>query len=219
MTRWSPWLIRVLIVVVALALLDCGQSRRRSRRKTVTRPVPTATPKPVRTRKPAPTRTPAPTRDAAREPLTQLVTEGTSARDAASLKLADRARQELDGGTTEGAFELLDTAIKNSPRLAPPYVLRARAYLAEGATDPARSDLDKAASLPAPTAWVAEAAAVRGSLFEMEGNRSEALAAYRRALRIYPANRTAREALKRLTGSTDAAPAPPATRAPAPSMR
>lgn len=209
MTRWSPWLVRLMVVLLALTLLDCGQTRRRTRRKVVARPAPTATPKPakkpVAARK-APARTPAPMHDITRDPLTRLVTASTSARDAASLKLAERARQELDGGTTEEAFELLDTAIENSPRLAPAYVLRARAYLAQGATAQARSDLDKAASLPAPTAWVAEAAAVRGTMFELEGNRNEAIAAYRRALRIYPANQTARDALKRLTGTSGDAP-------------
>lgn len=208
MTRWSPWLVRLMVVLLAIALLDCGQTRRRSRRRAVARPAPTATPKAVKkpaTRK-APARKPAPTHDITRDPLTRLVTASTSARDAASIKLAERARQELDSGTTEEAFELLDTAIENSPRLAPAYVLRARAYLAQGATVQARSDLDKAASLPAPTAWVAEAAAVRGTMFELEGNRSEALAAYRRALRIYPANQTARDALKRLTAAPVDAP-------------
>ena len=198
-------LVGVLVVVLALLLVDCTPQKRRTRRKPEASPVAKATPRPVRTRAPAPTpaRTPAPERDTTRDPLTRMVTANTSARDASSLKLAERARSELDGGTTEKAFELLDVAIEASPRLAPPYVLRARAYLAEGNPDAARADIDKAAALPAPTAWVAETAAVRGAIFEVEGNRSEALAAYRRALRIYPANQTAREALRRLTASPE----------------
>ncbi|HEY8517757.1 MAG TPA: tetratricopeptide repeat protein [Candidatus Binatia bacterium] len=202
----SRWLVRLLILIVAISLIDCAP-RKRVRRKMVTRPTPTATPRPDKKR-PAPTPTRAP-RDITRDPLTRLITESTPSRDVSALRLAERAREELDEGTTDSAFELLDTAIKNAPTLQPPYVLRARAYLAEGATQQARSDLDKAASLPAPTAWVAEAAAVRGMMFELEGNRSEAIAAYRRALRIFPGNVRAREALKRLTGSTSGGGGPP----------
>ncbi len=203
-TARSRWMVRALVVVLALALVDCTPQKRRTRRKPEATPVPSVTPRPGKTRAPAPTptRTAAPERDTTREPLTRMVTVNTSSRDAASLKLADRARAELDSGTTDEAVELLDTAIDASPKLAPPYVLRARAFLAEGNTDAARADLDKAAALPAPTAWVAETAAVRGAVFEAEGNRTEAIAAYRRALRISPANITAKEALKRLTEST-----------------
>lgn len=205
MTGARRGFVGVLVVVLALALVDCTPQKRKTRRKPEASPAPQVTPRPARTRAPAPTpsRTPAPERDTTREPLTRMVTANTSARDASSLKLADRARAELDGGTTDSAFELLDTAIEASPKLAPPYVLRARAFLAEGNTDAARADLDKAAALPAPTAWVAETAALRGAVFEAEGNRTEAIAAYRRALRISPANQTAREALKRLTASDE----------------
>ena len=205
MTGTSRGLAGVLVVVLALVLVDCAPQKRRTRPKPEASPAPSVTPRPGRTRAPSPTptRTPASERDMTREPLTRMVTVNTTARDASSLKLADRARSELDGGTTEKAFELLDAAIEGSPKLAPPYVLRARAFLAEGNAEAAREDLDKAAALPAPTAWVGETAAVRGAVFEAEGNRTEAIAAYRRALRIYPANQTAREALKRLTASDE----------------
>jgi len=203
-SRASRAWVGALVVVLALALVDCTPQKRRTRRKPEATAVPSVTPRPARTRVPAPSpsRTPAPVRDTTRDPLTSMVTVNTSSRDASSLKLADRARAELDVGTTDEAFELLDTAIEASPRLAPPYVLRARAFLAEGNTQAAREDLDKAAALPAPTAWVAETAALRGAVFEAEGNRTEAIAAYRRALRISPANATAKEALKRLTEGT-----------------
>ncbi|MEW6270293.1 MAG: hypothetical protein AB1689_13460, partial [Thermodesulfobacteriota bacterium] len=170
-------------------------------------PPPPPTPRPAKKRPPTPSPTRAPARDITREPLTRLIDGSTPPRDAAALKLAERAREELNEGTTENAFELLDTAIKNAPNVQPPYVLRARAYLAEGATTQARADLDKAAAISAPAPWVAEAAAVRGMMFELEGNRTEALAAYRRALRIFPGNVRARDALKRLT-ATDASREP-----------
>lgn len=190
-------LVGLLVVVLAFTTFDCTVHRH-SRYRPEPEPTPSPTPRPRRPR-PQPTHSPAPERDTTRDPLTRLVNEKTTAREEAALKLAERARAELNGGTTEKAFELLDTAIETAPRLSPPYVLRARAFLAEGNTQSALADLDKAAALPAPPDWVAEAAATRGSVFEVEGNRAEAVTAYRRALRIFPGNQTAAEALKRLT--------------------
>lgn len=196
MTRSPRWLHGVLAILLALVLVDCTPERRTKRRPEPT-PAPSVTPRP-KGKGPAATRTPMPERDTTRDPLTRLVTETTSSRDAAALKLGDRARVELDSGTTDEAFQLLDTAIESAPKLQPLYVLRAKAFLAEGNADMARADLERAAALPAPTPWIAEAAAMRGAAFELQGNRSEAIAAYRRALKIFPGNVTAKEALKRL---------------------
>lgn len=198
----SRWLVGVLVVVLAFVVVDCTP-RKRSRRKPEETPAPRVTPRRTRTPLPTPSRTPVPERDTTREPLSRMITDNTTARDASSLKLADRARAELDSGTTDKAFELLDAAIQASPKLAPPYVLRARAFLAEGNTEAARADIDKAAALPAPTAWVAEIAAVRGSIFEVEGKTTEAISAYRRALRIFPGNQTAKDALRRLNAASE----------------
>lgn len=204
MASTSRWLIGTLVVVLAFTFADCGVQRR-SRHRPEPTPEPSATPRPARTRAPlpTPTRSGVPERDTTRDPLMRMVNDSTTARDESALKLADRARAELNSGTTDKAFELLDSAIETSPKLAPPYVLRARAFLAEGNAQSARADIDKAAALPAPTAWVAETAAMRGAIFEVEGNRTEALSAYRRALRIFPGNQTANEALKRLTASPE----------------
>ena len=196
MTRSPRWLHGLLAIVLALALVDCTPERRTKRRPVPT-PAPSATPRP-KGKGPSATRTPIPDRDTTRDPLTRLVTDNTSSRDAAALKLGDRARVELDSGTTDEAFQLLDTAIESAPKLQPLYVLRAKAFLAEGNADMARADLERAAALPAPTPWIAEAAAMRGAAFEVQGNRTEAIAAYRRALKIFPGNLTAKDALKRL---------------------
>ena len=203
MTRSPRWLVGALVILLALTLVDCAP-RRRSKRRPEPTPAPSVTPRPKAKRPlPTPSRTPVPERDTTREPLARLVTKGTSSRDAAALKLGDRARTELESGTTDEAFQLLDTAIESSPKLQPLYVLRARAYLAEGNAEMARADLDRAAALPAPTAWVAEAAAMRGAVFEVQGNKTEAIAAYRRALKIFPGNLTAKDALKRLDPETE----------------
>lgn len=196
MSRSSHWLHGLLGILLALVLVDCTPERRTKRRPEPT-PAPSATPR-AKGKGPVPSRTPMPERDTTRDPLTRLVTDTTSSRDAAALKLGDRARVELDSGTTDEAFQLLDGAIEAAPKLQPLYVLRAKAFLAEGNADMARADLERAAALPAPTPWIAEAAAMRGAAFELQGNKTEAIAAYRRALKIFPGNLTARDALKRL---------------------
>jgi tetratricopeptide (TPR) repeat protein len=196
MTGSPRWLSGVLAILLALVLVDCAPERRTKRRPAPT-PAPSVTPRP-KSKGPAPSRTPMPERDTTRDPLTRLVTDNTSSRDAAALKLGDRARVELDSGTTDEAFQLLDTAIESAPKLQPLYLLRAKAFLAEGNADMARADLERAAALPAPTPWIAEAAAMRGAAFEVQGNKTEAIAAYRRALKIFPGNLTAKDALKRL---------------------
>ncbi|MBM4266691.1 MAG: tetratricopeptide repeat protein [Deltaproteobacteria bacterium] len=136
--------------------------------------------------------------DVTRESLTARITVETPKSEAMALRLAQRAREELDGGTTTQAIELLDEAIKDSPATIPPYVIRAQAYLAEGSIDRARADLEKAARRDPSAPWLAEVVALNGELLEIEGNQDGAIAAYRRALRISSANQTAREALRRL---------------------
>ena len=78
MIRSPRWLVGVLVVVLALAFVDCTPKKRRARRKADV-PSATVTPRPARSKAPAPTRTPKPARDTSRDPLTNLVTANTSA--------------------------------------------------------------------------------------------------------------------------------------------
>jgi hypothetical protein len=164
--------------------------------------------------KPAPTPRPTPTADrlgeplvapsaavgdVTRNPLEEMIGPRTPPRIAEALRMGDRARKELEAGTTVRAFELLDTALNMEPQVMELYVIRAHAFLAEGSASPARADLERAAALRPDRAWLAEIVAANGACFEVEGQTDEALASYRRALRLYPANETAREALQRLS--------------------
>lgn len=137
--------------------------------------------------------------DITREPLTNLITIHTDEDEAMALRFTEKARQELDNGTTTHAFELLDAAVARAPESVPPYVIRAQALLAEGSGTQARSDLKRAVDLEPNTPWLAEVVAVNGAILELEGNNDSAIAAYRRALQISAANVTAREALHRLS--------------------
>lgn len=143
---------------------------------------------------------PMPSRDTTSEPFTQGIGEGTSSQTARALETAERARIELQSGTTAHAIELSDDAIRISPRTIPAYVVRARAHLAEGETDLARADLAQASKLSPDRAWLAEIVAVTGTTYEADGKKEEALAAYGRAVLIFPGNKTARAGLRRLAG-------------------
>lgn len=115
-----------------------------------------------------------------------------------ALEMGELARLELEAGTTVRAFDLLDAAIRREPGLVELYVVRAHAHLAEGSAELARADLRRASELAPDTPWLAEIIAAGGAADEIEGRTDGALAAYRRALRLYPANQTARAALRRL---------------------
>jgi len=133
-----------------------------------------------------------------REPLTRLIDECTPDDAASALQLAERARGELDRGTTDRAVDLLERAIRIAPRSVPPYVLLARVDLADGQPERARGHLSRAAALSPDPVWLAEIVALNGVSYEAEGNNDAAIAAYTHALQIFPANRTAGEALGRL---------------------
>lgn len=168
---------------------------------------------PARHRTPAPLRTPAPrppqrlgepraapAPDRTREPFSARIGRTTPARTRAAFRLADRARRELESGTTAAALDLIDRAIDLLPNTAAFYVVRAQAHVAEGSAAAARSDLERAAALHPSPPWLAEAVATNGAIEESAGHLGAAQAAYRRALQIDPANRSARRALRRLAG-------------------
>lgn len=162
-------------------------------------PLPTTAPSPAPVhRLPEPDAALLPATDPTRKPLAGALGGFVTPREEEALRMGDRAQHELVAGTTVRAFELLDTAIEMEPALMPLYVVRAHAFLAEGSPEQARADLERAVRLEPDAAWLAEIIAVTGAAFEMEGRVDAALAAYRRALRVFPANQTAREALQRL---------------------
>ena len=137
-------------------------------------------------------------RDRTRDPLAWSIHGGTTPSQAAAMRLVDRARGELEAGTAGRAFELLDEAVRADPNCVPAYLTRAQASLLVGSTGEARRDLQAAVLLEPKGAWLAELVAVNGEVYEVEGDQDSAIASYRRALGIYPANRTARVALSRL---------------------
>jgi hypothetical protein len=200
-------------ILVATQWAACAPPPSRTARgPEVETPTPTRTPPPRTKRRPRPTlsatpgpspipiRTaqPPPLADVTREPLTRGIAAATPTTTARSLETAERARIELQHGTTGRAIELADEALRLAPT-APALVVRARALLAEGSPELARADLDRAAKLSPNPAWRAEIVAVTGATREAEGNLDAALTAYRQAVVIFPANQTARDGLRRLS--------------------
>ncbi len=137
--------------------------------------------------------------DVTRAPLTDRITPETDADEVTALRLAEKARGELDEGTTTQAFLLLEAAIDHAPDAVEPYVIRAQAHLIEGSASAARDDLQKAVDREPTPAWLAETVAIQGATFELEGDLDSATTLYRRSLSISSANVTARDALRRLS--------------------
>jgi tetratricopeptide (TPR) repeat protein len=142
-----------------------------------------------------------PGEDATRRPLTEGITANTDPRTVAAMRLAEQGRLELEGGTTVRALELLDAALARDPGFGQAYVLRAQVHVAEGSIESAREDLRRAVSIELPPAWLAQAVAVQGGIYESSGDLDAALTLYRRALSISSSNETARVALRRVTAS------------------
>jgi tetratricopeptide (TPR) repeat protein len=171
---------------------------RRTPRPTPT-PTPFATPTPsIDCDRPGSQLSTPPDRDITNEPLTRLINECTPDDLVSAIQLTDAARVELERGTAEKAVDLLEQAIRISPRAVAPYVIFARADLAEGQTERARSHLGRAAALSPEPVWLAEIIALNGVSYESDGKLEAAAAAYAHALQVFPGNRTAREGADRL---------------------
>jgi Flp pilus assembly protein TadD len=200
----------VSLLVVGLAIVGatapaCAPPRAPARPpremapRATARPMPTPVPPTVhRLGEPGAAPTPL-AADATQSPLTSRLGVNDPKNVVSALQMGDLARRELEAGTTVRAFELLDAAIQMAPERMELYVVRAQAHLAEGSSEPARADLQRAAELQPDAAWLAEIIADNGAADEIEGRPDRALVAYRRALRLYPANQTARAALQRLS--------------------
>ena len=203
--RHKVYTMRAIVWIAAALLLAACHPPTRTRPE----PQPRATERPEQTPRPKPRPSPVP-RDVTRDPLTKLISKSTPEDMAKALRLAEQARNELKQGTSAKAMDLLDEAIKTAPRCIPAYVLLARAEIAEGELDRARTQLGRAAELSPEPVWRAEIIALNAAIYEENGQTEKATTEYNRALRVFPGNRTARDALARLKKEGDAArPAAP----------
>ena len=142
-----------------------------------------------------------PGEDATRRPLTEGIDPDTDLRRVEAINFAERGRLELEGGTTVRALELLDAALERDPEFGQAYVLRAQVHVAEGSIESARGDLRRAVAIELSPAWLAQAVAIQGGIYEASGDLDAAVILYRRALSISSSNEAARSALRGVTAS------------------
>ncbi|MFH1262243.1 MAG: tetratricopeptide repeat protein [Pseudomonadota bacterium] len=143
---------------------------------------------------------PAPSPESA--PMSEIIArESSDPRRAASLRMVDAARTDLEAGRLERAAEKLARGLEVDPGNPYAYfylgVVRFRANRLEEAAEL----FIRSAGLFADAAdWRAEALAYRGESFERSGKIPEARGAFEEALKADSVNQRAREGASRLAG-------------------
>src|SRR5208282_3669051 len=141
--------------------------------------------------------------DASLAPL--IDTAPTPAR-AASLRITEQQRVELEHGRTNDAIRGLAHAISIDPSNSYAYFYLGRAYAARKDYGQAQTFFKRAEiGLASNSAWLGETYAFEGLGLEQAGKSAEAAAAYQKALAASPGNLTARVGVTRVAGFVPAA--------------
>ncbi len=142
--------------------------------------------------------------DASLAPL--IDTAPTPAR-AASLRITEQQRVELEQGHVDGAIRELAHAISIDPSNSYAYFYLGRAYVARRDYGQAETFFKRAEiGLASNSAWLGETYAFEGLSLEQAGKSAEAAAAYQKALAASPGNLTARVGVTRVSAFVPAAP-------------
>jgi hypothetical protein len=146
--------------------------------------------------------------DSSLEPL--INTAPTPAR-AASLRITETQRLELERGHADDAIRELEHAVSIDPSNSYAYFYLGRAYIARKSYAQALIFFKRAEiGLASNSAWLGEIYAFEGLSLEESGKSAEAEAAYQKALAATPGNLTARVGATRLNAFAPAAVAPTA---------
>jgi TPR repeat len=139
-----------------------------------------------------------------------IATAPTPAR-AASLRITEQQRVELEQGHTDEAIRELAHAISIDPSNSYAYFYLGRAYVARRDYGQAQTFFRRAEiGLAANSAWLGECYAFQGQSMEEAGKSAEAATAYRKALAASPGNLTARVGITRLSAFLPASVTAPA---------
>ncbi len=146
--------------------------------------------------------------------LAPLIASAPTPARAASLRITEQQRVELDRGHTDDAIRELAHAISIDPSNSYAYFYLGRAYIARRDYGQAETFFKRAEiGVASNSAWLGETYAFEGVCLEQEGKSADAASAYQKALVASPGNLTARVGVTRLSAfmpaSTTAA-APPA---------
>ncbi|MGH7923879.1 MAG: tetratricopeptide repeat protein [Candidatus Binatus sp.] len=143
--------------------------------------------------------------------LAPLIDTAPTPARAASLRITEQQRVELERGHTDDAIRELAHAISIDPSNSYAYFYLGRAYVARRDYAQALTFFKRAEiGLASNSAWLAETYAFEGVSLEQEGRSAEAAAAYQKALAMSPGNLTARVGVTRLSAFMPAAASVPA---------
>ena len=142
--------------------------------------------------------------------LAPMIDNAPTPARAASLRITEAQRVELERGHTQDAIRELAHAISIDPSDSYAYFYLGRAYVARRDYAQAQTFFKRAQiGLASNSAWLGETYASEGLCLEQEGKSAEAAAAYQKALAASPGNLTARVGVTRLAAFMPAAASAP----------
>ena len=149
------------------------------------------------------------------ESLTPLIDSAPTPARAASLRITEQQRVELDQGHIDDAIRELAHAISIDPSNSYAYFYLGKAYVARKDYGQAETFFKRAEiGLAANSAWLGEAYAFDGLALEQDNKSADAAAAYQKALAASPGNLTARVGITRVGAFLPASANAPASAAP-----
>ena len=138
--------------------------------------------------------------------LAPLIASAPTPARAASLRITEQQRVELERGHTDDAIRELAHAISIDPSNSYAYFYLGRAYIARKDYGQAQTFFRRAEiGVASNSAWLGETYAFEGVCLEQAGKSADAAAAYQKALAASPGNLTARVGVTRLSAFMPAA--------------
>jgi len=138
--------------------------------------------------------------------LAPLIASAPTPARAASLRITEQQRVELERGHTDDAIRELAYAISIDPSNSYAYFYLGRAYIARKDYGQAQTFFRRAEiGVASNSAWLGETYAFEGVCLEQAGKSADAAAAYQKALAASPGNLTARVGVTRLSAFMPAA--------------
>jgi len=132
--------------------------------------------------------------------LAPLIASAPTPARAASLRITEQQRVELERGHTDDAIRELAHAISIDPSNSYAYFYLGRAYIARKDYGQAQTFFRRAEiGVASNSAWLGETYAFEGVCLEQAGKSADAAAAYQKALAASPGNLTARVGVTRLS--------------------
>ena len=132
--------------------------------------------------------------------LAPLIASAPTPARAASLRITEQERVELERGHTDDAIRELAHAISIDPSNSYAYFYLGRAYIARKDYGQALTFFKRAEiGVASNSAWLGETYAFEGVCLEQASKSADAVAAYQKALAASPGNLTARVGVTRLS--------------------